>query len=97
MIPLNGAKNVWFEFLLIKISVATLFGNLLIWLEFPCGNPKQDLLAYIGNPSSIIRFLVETLEPKTSIDEFYGNPCDMVFFVVETLSKRIQLTWHFYF
>ena len=48
MIPLNGAKNVWFEFLLIKISVATLFGNLLIWLEFPCGNPKQDLLAYMA-------------------------------------------------
>ena len=39
-----------------------------------------------GNPSSKIRFLVETLEPKTSIDVFYGNPCDKVFFVVETLS-----------
>ena len=48
MIPLNGAKNVWLEFPLIQISVATLFGNLLIWLEFPCGNPKQELLAYMA-------------------------------------------------
>ena len=53
MIPVNGAKNVWLEFPLIQISVvqisvAILFGNLLIWLEFPCGNPKQDLLAYMA-------------------------------------------------
>ena len=48
MIPLNGAKNVWLEFPLIQISVAILFGNLLIWLEFPCGNPKQELLAYMA-------------------------------------------------